>query len=467
MNHLKLILIVSGLAAAMFAKAIFLPSHVVFSNDCNYGLLVRGFRQWPMFHIWNDLNFIDHSEPGIVPNITGLLQFTLPAYVFAKAYAPLALVVTSVLVWFGLRLRGCSERGSFYGALLAVFNPMSFAVLCWGLATHMIAFGFAVLTVGFISSSVKRRAVFAGLCLGQCVTQSWDIGALYSIVIGCFALTKLKPREILTLVGLSLVVASPSIYQVLSSRAVNLGAPLTFEQAAAFAIHPEQVPGMFIPFAESYNPVGTVNFGLAIIALCFMSRKFSGWMALAVFAVLLSLGSYTPLFEMFYSLPFANLMRAPYKFLHLVQFSLLFIAVANIDRIKPSWILLPLLAFQIAYCSRWVKTEDISRYENPNEIIKFLAEKKKRVAFLPTGDNPQRAFAQYYDWLQKDFQYHGIPAYEVIQERQASPERLAIEARYPNLLERYKACGVHYLIDGNLQVIQITPTGDLLHREKP
>lgn len=456
-SFLLCVLIAAGLSAILFWPALTTANLVVFCNDSSYGKYAATFRQWPMVSLWNGLNWLGLPEPGNVPNVTGLLMLLLPLKVFCKVYAPLSVTITAALVWCGLRLRGSSQFASLVGAILAAFNPVMFAVVCWGLCTHAIAFGFAVLSIGFLSSQVPRRAFYSGVALGLCVTQSWDIGALHAVVIGCFALRKCKVLEVVLLVGTSFLVAFPSLYSVLSTTAVSVGNPLTLEESAMFSIKPEQVLGMFLPFAEPYNVVGSVNMGLATLVLCACARKGWQWVALALAAVLLSLGTVTPLYELFYSLPMASLMRAPAKFLHVLQFAALLVAVRGVEHFKWKWLLVVLCAAQVVYCARWVKFEDITRYDNPPEGIKFLASKKERVAFLPVGTNVDNAGQQYYDWLQKDFQFHGIPAYEMIQERQVSQDKMDFERRHPDLMSRYQAAGVRYLIDGNLTLRELAP----------
>jgi hypothetical protein len=54
------------------------------------------------------------------------------------------------------------------------------------------------------------------------------------------------------------------------------------------------------------------------------------WFAVAILSWLLAMGRYTPLYRLFYTLPYASLMRAPVKFLHLTGFALCVLFAAGL-----------------------------------------------------------------------------------------------------------------------------------------
>jgi len=60
------------------------------------------------------------------------------------------------------------------------------------------------------------------------------------------------------------------------------------------------------------------------------------WMAVWVICILLAMGRYTPLYRLFFSIPYMDYIRAPVKFMHLVEIATALLAGFGLDRLMRS-----------------------------------------------------------------------------------------------------------------------------------
>lgn len=86
-------------------------------------------------------------------------------------------------------------------------------------------------------------------------------------------------------------------------------------------------------FRESYIYVGVVTLILALIALIIAKKdkyiKIFG--VIAIFAILFSLGKYTPFFSIFYHIPLFNVFRAPARMMVFFVFAMAFLGGVGLD----------------------------------------------------------------------------------------------------------------------------------------
>lgn len=155
---------------------------------------------------------------------------------------------------------------------------------------------------------------------------------------------------------------------------------VTYEYATTFSLEPARLVTFVLPYFFGGNPgtvergpgsliemsgyVGIFAFVLAALALRRPERRIWFLAALALLALLLALGKYTPLYALIYRLPLLGSVRAPARLLSLVVLGLALLAGFGFDRIKyakPGWltnaifgvlIILPVLMLGLAIGSR-------------------------------------------------------------------------------------------------------------------
>jgi hypothetical protein len=128
------------------------------------------------------------------------------------------------------------------------------------------------------------------------------------------------------------------------------GDRITYEYATSFSLEPVRLVEFVYPYFFGGNP-GTVErgagsliemtayLGIAPLALAVAAWRRREWrvyffIALAVLALVLALGKYTPLYALVYHIPLFGTVRAPARFLELVAFAMALLAGFGFDEIK-------------------------------------------------------------------------------------------------------------------------------------
>lgn len=172
----------------------FLPGSAPYSNDGPLGRLLSACHRLPAAFtgVWQDLDGVGYREVGAVPDITYGLRLVLGPVLFAKFYAPFALLLLGLGAWTFFRQARLSTVTCALGALAAVLNSTFFSAACWGVAAHPItvAMTFLALAALFDTASPRRwlKLALAGLAVGMAVTEGDDIGALFSVAVAGFVL---------------------------------------------------------------------------------------------------------------------------------------------------------------------------------------------------------------------------------------------------------------------------------------
>ena len=118
------------LVVAFFLPLIFLfhgsldPSLVLFSNDGPLGAMAGGEEmKWSNFHgAWQDLNSIGNQAMSNSLSIHQFLDLVVNSVVWAKFFAPLALLMLGLAAGFCFRRLGLSHLASVLGALAVMLN---------------------------------------------------------------------------------------------------------------------------------------------------------------------------------------------------------------------------------------------------------------------------------------------------------------------------------------------------------
>ena len=188
-----LLLLLAALLATLFARS-FLPQYVVFSNDGPLGAMsAQPQMKWSNFHgAWQDMNSIGGQGMSNSLSVHEALYLAMNSVVWAKFFAPLALLMLGLAAGFCFRRLGLSHLASVLGALAVMLNTGFFSAACWGVATQAICIACSFLAMGLLLREDEPfhwlRVVLAGLAVGMGVVEGYDIGALFSLCVALFVM---------------------------------------------------------------------------------------------------------------------------------------------------------------------------------------------------------------------------------------------------------------------------------------
>jgi len=175
------------------------PDYTTFNNDTPLGVFaseqIRPTGFDAMWGVWHDLNWLGSASITAVPNFTRLYLTTLGPLLMSKFYAAFTLLFVGLGAWFCFWRWQFSLPVCFLAALAAVFHGDFFPNSCWGVGSQVIGFGLNFIAIGLLGDQRPRNAWFsvmlAGFAVGLGVTEAYDIGALFSVVVGGFALWRI------------------------------------------------------------------------------------------------------------------------------------------------------------------------------------------------------------------------------------------------------------------------------------
>ena len=182
-------------AVSLLLHESYLPGQIQFSNDGPLGRLICQAHALPGIFTgaWQDLNSIGYREGGAVPNITFGLRLILPPFIFAKFYAPIALMFLGLAAWWFFRRLKLSPAACVIGGLAATLNSTFFSAACWGVASHVIMLGMTFLALGALVDLAELptwqrwvRIALAGLAVGMGVAEAADLGAIFSVLVALY-----------------------------------------------------------------------------------------------------------------------------------------------------------------------------------------------------------------------------------------------------------------------------------------
>lgn len=235
----------------------FIPNQVLFSNDGPLGAMVsQADTVLETFTgLWRPLNWIGNQDPSSQPDLTmGLFVALGSPVLFAKFYAPCALLLLGASAWFFARRAGFQPWVSALTAAGAALssNPVSYA--CWGLPAKAIALACTLVGLGLIldrgtvETPTRRwlRTVVAGFFVGLNVVEGADVGAIFSLYVAAFAIWQAitglgAPLSRLRTGGLRLVIvaicagwiAAHSLSVLISTQIVGISGARQDEQTKA------------------------------------------------------------------------------------------------------------------------------------------------------------------------------------------------------------------------------------------
>ncbi len=196
------------------------PELVLFSNDGPLGIISSEAGALPgaFTGYWDDLNWIGKENPSALPDFSMLLGLLVDSSVrYSKVYAPVSLLFLGMAGWFLFRSLGFRPVVCLLGAIAFAFNMNAFSNACWGLPSRATTLASILLALGTLHLKPSRapflKYVLCGFAIGHGIMEGFDVGALYSLVVGAYVgfLTLTEKGDIgqkgLKAVGLVVVVA--------------------------------------------------------------------------------------------------------------------------------------------------------------------------------------------------------------------------------------------------------------------
>lgn len=247
---------------------------VVFSNDGPLGGMVALQNRMPeiLSGLWVDLNWIGSPSPAPAPTISSALRLVTSPLILAKVFAPFSLLFVGLSAWFCFRQFRFAPLACVLGGLAAALNSDFFGTACWGVCTQPIAFGLAYLALGALADTASPRrwirVVLAGFAVGLAVTESYDIGALFSLAVAALVVAQAlvgegKPaRRMASGFGRLAVVAGCAGFIAAATLATLVGTQIKgvvgmgqdaeakaarWQQATQWSLPKSEALGLFVP----------------------------------------------------------------------------------------------------------------------------------------------------------------------------------------------------------------------------
>ncbi len=196
MKPRSLLLLTIGLVLllALFFRQSFSEPQVLFANDAPLGQLktqegkgLSNFRG-----VWIDLNWIGFTQPSALPNVSNGLYLLAGPLLFAKFYAPAALLILGLSAGLFFRQLGFGSLACVLGGIAAMLNTDPFSYACWGLPSLTLCMASIFLALAALVSRPGQltwlKAALAGLAVGFSNTEGFDNCAIFSLYISAFCL---------------------------------------------------------------------------------------------------------------------------------------------------------------------------------------------------------------------------------------------------------------------------------------
>lgn len=168
------------------------PGMTVFSNDgplgaisANSGALPQGFTG-----VWLDLNWLGGRGITAPPTLSTMLAWICGPVLFSKIYPGFALLVLGLSSWFFFRQLKLSPLACLLGALASMLNSGAVSIAGWGLPMWAIARAMVFVALALLVTTDRGNrwvnAALAGLAVGMDVSEGFDVGAIFSLLVAAF-----------------------------------------------------------------------------------------------------------------------------------------------------------------------------------------------------------------------------------------------------------------------------------------
>ena len=390
------------LFAALMFHPLLRPGAILFGSDDNLGTMVERRSDMPesFFRGWHDRTFLGAPAPAN-PSWTNLLSWALPPRLVHNWVYTAHLALASVLLALFLRRRGVGPAGWLVGALAAFWLGSTFTLVYAG---HLGKFGVVLCAALFlwradIAVTARRgiapRAILAGGALGAMFLEQSDVGLLFAVALGPFAIHRLYAvwgydvrewvRRLAPLLAVALLVAFHPLwsgYGAFVRRSASQDDPRErWDFITQWSWPPEETVDFVAPgfmgwrsgepegpywgrmgrsrewesarrglmnFKLENQYLGALPLALALAAVALARRRGADgtapeprrgeiyfWAGLAAAALVLAFGKFTPLYSLVFRLPALSSVRAPVKWLQPFQLAVGILAAFAADRLWP------------------------------------------------------------------------------------------------------------------------------------
>ncbi len=172
----------------------FNPDKTVFANDGPLGLISSTWASMPAaFHgIWQDSNWLGNTIGVAQPNVTALIATLLSPLAYSKLFCLFTILFLGLCGWYCFKQWKFAPAVCVLGGIALALNGDFFPNSCWGVGTQEICFGLNFLALAALAdeTSPKRwiRAALAGFAVGMGVSEGFDNGALFSLVVAAYVI---------------------------------------------------------------------------------------------------------------------------------------------------------------------------------------------------------------------------------------------------------------------------------------
>jgi hypothetical protein len=192
-NFIILLVCLMGVMGALFHKS-FLPGKVLFANDFPLGAASASAMKMPeqFTGVWTDLNWVGAAGGSAPADLSMLaLWFGGPVF-YAKFWQPLSLIFLGLSAWLFCRSLKFSAAACLLCGLAAALHSDYFSSACWGQVSRPVALGAMFLALAALQDRSGWRgwvrAGLAGMAVGLAIMEGFDVGALFSLVIGGYVI---------------------------------------------------------------------------------------------------------------------------------------------------------------------------------------------------------------------------------------------------------------------------------------
>jgi hypothetical protein len=198
MNRNLLLSALVAIGLLLAATVPFLPVLTDFDavaafNDGNIESVLSPSSTYPdiLLRCWNNQFFFGQAVGTIALSTQSLFESVLGPDGFRRSGVVLSIWFAGMAAYGACRKTGRSRGASWVAALLTALCGWTYTFPLAGLPSRTFALAWSLLALGFLKGARDRRswlqALLAGGCLGLAVSDSPDVGLIFSVAVGLYA----------------------------------------------------------------------------------------------------------------------------------------------------------------------------------------------------------------------------------------------------------------------------------------
>lgn len=395
---LVVVVVLSLLLIFQFHRS-FSPGETLRLNDGPLAAQLSESSQFPgaFTGIWQDLGGVGAHGGSATLDITFFLRWILGPVGFCKFHAPLSILILGVCAWTGFRTLGFGSGVCIAGAIAAALNSNFFSNACWGLASRPLTLALMFLAVAaWVTPRIQSRwfrVAFSGFAIGMGVTESADVGVIFSLIFAAFVVMRelissdcsgwrrRLTRGVIATLAVALVAGLSAIHLLTALLDAGINPVKTagtrfetsqqhWDWATQWSLPKAEIPRIFVAGLHGYlmnTGDGSDYWGSAgrspgwkpgepgarysgageyagvvvcLIALFGLMGSSTNprqrpmiwfWCSFALVSLAFALGRYAPFYKYLVELPYFSSTRNPIKWMHGFHFSLLMLFAYGLE----------------------------------------------------------------------------------------------------------------------------------------